>query len=65
MTLHALRRTVGDDAFFRILSEWASRKRNSTATTAEFIALAEEIAGRQLDQLFQDWLYTPRRPPRP
>mgnify|MGYP002620222883 CR=1 FL=1 len=65
MTLHALRRTVGDDAFFRILPEWASRKQDSTATTAEFIALAEEISGQELDQLFQDWLYTPRRPPRP
>jgi aminopeptidase N len=65
MTLHALRVTVGDDAFFRILPEWASRKRDSTATTREFIALAEEISGQQLDQLFQDWLYGTEQPPRP
>jgi len=65
MTLHALRVTVGDEAFFRILPEWASRKQDSSATTDEFIALAEEISGRQLDQLFQDWLYGTQRPPRP
>ena len=65
MTLHALRRTVGDDAFFRILPEWAARKQDANATTAEFIALAEEISGQQLDRLFNDWLYSPRRPPRP
>ena len=65
MTLHALRVTVGDEAFFRILPEWASRKQDSSATTEEFIALAEEISGQQLDQLFQDWLYGTQRPPRP
>jgi aminopeptidase N len=65
MTLHALRVTVGDDAFFRILPEWASLKRGTTATTREFIALAEQISGRQLDQLFQDWLYGTEQPPRP
>jgi aminopeptidase N len=65
MTLQALRITVGDEAFFRILPEWAKRKAGSSATTQEFIALAEEISGRQLDQLFQDWLYGTQRPPRP
>ena len=65
MTLHALRKTVGDEAFFRILPEWASRKKNSTGTTLEFVALAEEISGQELDKLFHDWLYSPKRPPRP
>jgi aminopeptidase N len=65
MTLHALRVTVGDEAFFRILPEWASRKKGSTATTQEFIEVAEEISGRELGQLFQDWLYGTERPPRP
>jgi aminopeptidase N len=65
MTLHALRVTVGDDAFFRILPEWASRKKDSNATTEEFVALAEEISGQQLDQFFQDWLHGTQQPPRP
>ena len=65
LTLHALRVTVGDNAFFRILKEWTARKKDSSATTAEFIALAEEISGSQLDTLFQEWLYDTDRPPRP
>ena len=65
MTLHALRVTVGDDAFFRILKAWAAEKANGNATTPEFIALAERISGKQLDTLFQDWLYGTERPSRP
>jgi aminopeptidase N len=65
MALEALRMTVGDDSFFRILKDWAAREKDSSATTAQFVALAEEISGRQLDTLFQQWLYGTTRPPRP
>jgi hypothetical protein len=30
--------------------------------TAEFIALAEETSGRQLDDFFQAWLFTAEKP---
>jgi aminopeptidase N len=62
MTLQALRNAVGDDAFFTILRDWARTKRNGNGTTAEFIALAEQVAGRQLDALFQTWLFTTTKP---
>jgi aminopeptidase N len=65
MTLHALRLRVGDGAFFKILKAWAAEKANGNATTTEFIALAERISGKQLDQLFNDWLYGKVRPPNP
>jgi aminopeptidase N len=65
MTLQALRITVGDAAFFQILRDWAADRRNTTATTAQFIALAEQISGKQLDALFQAWLYGTIRPLRP
>ena len=65
MALHALRVTVGDDAFFKILKAWAEEKKNGNAVTTEFIALSERISGQQLDQLFNDWLYGTVRPPRP
>jgi len=65
MTLHALRLTVGDDDFFTILREWADRHRHGHATTADLVALAEEVSGRPLDDLFDRWLYAPRRPPYP
>ena len=65
MTVHALRVTVGDKAFFRILKAWAAEKRDGNATTEEFVATAERVSGVQLDDLFQAWLYGTTRPELP
>lgn len=65
MTLHALRRTVGDQAFFRIAQTWAAEKRGRDATTAEFIEVAERISGRSLRPLFDAWLFKAAKPARP
>ncbi|MGV9215739.1 M1 family metallopeptidase [Micromonospora sp. RB23] len=65
MTLHALRVAVGDKAFFEIVKTWAAEKRNGTASTAEFVALAERISGKQLDALFDAWLYGTKKPAQP
>ncbi len=62
MTLQVLRERVGDRAFFRILRRWARSHRHGSASTEQFIALAERVSGQDLDKLFQDWLYLPRRP---
>ncbi|MFI6500480.1 M1 family metallopeptidase [Nonomuraea typhae] len=63
MTLHALRVAIGDPAFFRLLKEWNAQHRYEHVTTAQFIALAEKVSGKQLDNLFDTWLFQPRRPP--
>ena len=66
LTLEALRRTVGDATFYAILREWVDRYRGQNVTTADFIALAEEMSGRNLDAFFQTWLYDwglPNLPP--
>ncbi len=63
MTLQALRNEVGADAFFDILREWASSHSGGNGSTDEFIALAEDISGQQLDDLFDLWLFTPGKPP--
>jgi aminopeptidase N len=65
MTLYAVRVTVGDATFAKILREWAGRDQNRPVTTADFIALAERVSGKQLDELFTTWLYTPGKPPAP
>ena len=65
LTLHALRRVVGDAAFFSILRSWSSAREHSTGTTADFIALAEQTAGRPLDALFREWLDESRLPKLP
>lgn len=57
LTLHALRRRVGDEAFFTILRTWTARYRNSNATTEDFIALSEEVSGQALAPFFDGWLY--------
>jgi aminopeptidase N len=57
LTLEALRRTVGDATFYAILREWVDRYRGQNVTTADFIALSEEMSGQQLDAFFQIWLY--------
>jgi aminopeptidase N len=65
MTLQALRLTVGDDAFFRILKTWAADKRGGNGTTDEFVALAERVSGKSLRSLFDAWLYKKSKPPLP
>ena len=65
LTLQALREQVGDPAFRRIVREWTSRYAGQAVTTADFVALAEQVSGQRLDALFDTWLYTPGRPALP
>lgn len=65
LTLHALRATVGDDAFFRTLQTYASRYKYGNASTQDFIDVAEEVSSKELSKLFDDWLYAKETPPLP
>jgi aminopeptidase N len=69
LTLHALRLTVGDEIFFDLLREWVSRYAYSNATTDDFIALVREkaghLAGFDVDQFFQGWLFDAEMPELP
>ena len=65
MALHALRDTVGDGDFFRILKAWAADKRDGNVTTPEFVAVAERVSGEELSPLFDAWLYGTTKPARP
>lgn len=62
MTLHQLRRTVGDAAFFAILRRWTADRAGGHGTTAQFVALAETVSGKDLDAFFDLWLMTASRP---
>ncbi|WP_420884095.1 M1 family metallopeptidase [Micromonospora sp. CPCC 205547] len=62
MTAHALRMSVGDQKFFQIIKAWAKEQRDGNGTTAEFVALAERISGKQLDALFAAWLNGTKKP---
>ena len=65
LTLHALRVEVGDEAFFRIVRTYADRFAGSNASTDDFVALAEDLAGRDLGGLFDAWLFGADLPPLP
>ncbi|HEX3590297.1 MAG TPA: M1 family metallopeptidase [Pseudonocardiaceae bacterium] len=62
LTLHALRRRIGDDRFFELLRAWTDAHRHGVVTTDEFTALAARIAGEPLDDLFTAWLWRTRLP---
>ena len=61
-TLHALRLEIGDEAFFDLAMTWVDRFGGRTASTADFIALSEEVSGAHLEDFFQVWLYTSGKP---
>jgi aminopeptidase N len=62
MTLVALRRVIGADTFGTLLRQWAAPGTGAPRTTGDFVAMAEQVSGRDLDAFFQTWLYTPSKP---
>ncbi|MCB0102447.1 MAG: M1 family metallopeptidase [Anaerolineales bacterium] len=65
LTLHALRLEVGDDAFFEIIRTYYDRYKYSNASTEDFIAVAEEVSGEDLEGFFDAWLYDEQLPELP
>ncbi|MFF3492357.1 M1 family metallopeptidase [Streptomyces sp. NPDC002795] len=65
LVLYALRQEIGADAFQRLERTWVSTHRDSTATTADFVKLASQLAGRDLSGFFDAWLYEKKTPPMP
>ncbi|MDX6738564.1 M1 family metallopeptidase [Actinocorallia sp. A-T 12471] len=62
MTLHALRKRIGDEKFFATLRSWAADHRHENATTTDFVELAEKVSGTELTDFFNAWLYGTTRP---
>jgi aminopeptidase N len=63
--LHALRSQVGDETFFKILHGYYTRYAGKSASTEDFIAVAEEVSGQDLKTFFDDWLFGDLIPPMP
>jgi aminopeptidase N len=63
MTLEALRERIGDGTFLSLLRTWYAQHRYGNATTPQFIALAQQLSGRDLSGFFHAWLYDPAKPP--
>ncbi len=55
--LHMLRNLVGGETFFTALRQYASNHAYSTAGTADFRNVFENIADRNLNWFFNQWIY--------
>lgn len=56
--LHMLRLKIGNANFFSLLQNWYNTYRDGNAITSEFQTMAEQISGQDLDQFFQQWIYS-------
>ncbi|MFF8919187.1 M1 family metallopeptidase [Streptomyces sp. NPDC015032] len=56
LMLHALRRTVGDEAFFGTLRTWTHDHAYGNASFREFEALAAKVSGKDLKGFFAAWV---------
>lgn len=65
VVLYALRERIGKDAFARLERVWTHRYRDANATTADFIALAGEVSGKDQSAFLKPWLYGKTTPPMP
>ncbi|GAB3689266.1 M1 family metallopeptidase [Actinocorallia lasiicapitis] len=62
MTLHALRKQIGDQAFFDLSRTWVTKYKYSNASTEDYVALAQQISGQDLTAFFAKWAYNPGKP---
>jgi aminopeptidase N len=69
LTVHVLRRAIGDAAFFALLLDWTDRYRHATVDTPSFCNLALTHSGlagpAAVTALFARWLHAAPLPPLP
>ncbi|WBP90705.1 M1 family metallopeptidase [Kitasatospora cathayae] len=63
LTVHALRRALGEDAFFAMLRDWAGVNRHGVVATGDLLAHASRYTATPLGPLFEAWLERPELPP--
>ncbi len=62
--LHQLRCVLGDEVFFDVMHTYASDTnfRFKNAITENFIAIANQVSGQDLQWFFDEWIYEPNHP---
>ena len=65
LVLYALRQEIGPAAFSEVERRWVALHRYGVASSADYAALASQVAGRDLTGFFDAWLYSPDTPPMP
>jgi aminopeptidase N len=54
--LHALRKYIGDNAFFKGIKVYYHKFKHSNVTTGDFKQVMQEVANKNLNVLFDEWL---------
>ena len=62
MAVQALRTRIGDERFVTLLRTWLASRAGGNGSTADFEALASQVAGTDLTAFFDTWLRAPVPP---
>jgi aminopeptidase N len=65
LVLYALQSRIGVGKFDQLERAWVSEHQAGVVSTADFISLASRIAGEDLTDFLNAWLYGTRTPPMP
>jgi aminopeptidase N len=57
VVIHMLRRTVGEDAFWKSLNIYLNRHRLANVESSDLQKVFEEVSGRDLKWFFDQWVY--------
>jgi hypothetical protein len=57
LVLDMLRQEMGDDVFFKVLADFASRYKDAHATFTDFLSLCNETSRRDWWPFFEQWCY--------
>jgi len=59
---HALRQQVGDDTYIKIMQRYLKQHKYGIATPESFLAVAEEVSGQSLDEIYHRWILSAEEP---
>lgn len=60
--LHMLRKEVGDELFWQAIKTYYKKYTLSNALTEDLKEVFETVTGKDLDQFFKQWIFTPGQP---
>lgn len=65
LSMHALRKTLGDEPFFRTLAGVVEEHKYTSITVEQMVETANRLNDGRLTDFFQTWLYSTHLPPLP
>ncbi len=62
LTFYALRQTVGDELFFKIIRGFIDKNRYGNGTTQDWVEISSKVTGKDMGPFFREWLTSPTTP---